>query len=89
MTLQNLPKSVIVYFVEGDLRSWLDAVHAGHHFEGWGSHSKAMSPVPYLTAAAAIGITRRDIDFFLKRLERKQAAVFEFINGFHQPGVSP
>ena len=41
----------------------------GHVFEGWGSHTNAY-PCGYLTAAAAIGMTREDVDTFLKRLDK-------------------
>eukprot|EP00095_Tigriopus_kingsejongensis_P010687 snap_masked-scaffold261_size233860-processed-gene-1.22 protein:Tk10687 transcript:snap_masked-scaffold261_size233860-processed-gene-1.22-mRNA-1 annotation:"o-phosphoseryl-trna selenium transferase" len=41
----------------------------GHTFEGWGSHSGG-TPCPYLTAAAAIGMTEQDIDLFIHRLTK-------------------
>lgn len=34
---------------------------------GWGSHSEDF-PIPYLTAAASIGINEKDIDLFIRRL---------------------
>ena len=40
-----------------------------YQFKGWGSHYSNY-PCSYLTAAAAIGATRQDIDLFLKRLEK-------------------
>ena len=40
----------------------------GHTFKGFGSHSDDY-PCAYLTAAAAIGMTRRDVDLFIKRLD--------------------
>ena len=36
---------------------------------GWGSHYDD-TQVPYLTAAAAIGMTRQDIELFIKRLDK-------------------
>lgn len=42
---------------------------AGYTFEGWGSHSKSY-PVAYLTAAASIGMTRKDVDLFVQRLSK-------------------
>ena len=41
----------------------------GHVFRGWGSHANNY-PRAYLTAAAAIGMTRQDVDTFLKRLDK-------------------
>lgn len=38
-------------------------------FENFNSHSKCY-PCPYLTAAAAIGIKREEIDLFIKRLQK-------------------
>lgn len=40
-----------------------------YQFIGWGAHYSNY-PCSYLTAAAAIGATRRDVDLFLKRLEK-------------------
>jgi len=40
-----------------------------HVFKGWGSHYDD-TRVPYLTAAAAIGMTQHDIDLFIKRLDK-------------------
>lgn len=38
-------------------------------FTGWGAHHNSY-PTSYLTAAAAVGTTKQDIDQFLKRLEK-------------------
>jgi len=38
-------------------------------FKGWGSHHNAY-PTSYLTAAASIGMTKTDVDQFLKRLDK-------------------
>ena len=40
-----------------------------YQFIGWGAHYSNY-PCSYLTAAAAIGATRKDVDLFLKRLEK-------------------
>jgi len=40
-----------------------------YQFIGWGAHYSNY-PSSYLTAAAAIGATRKDVDLFLKRLEK-------------------
>ncbi|XP_059471686.1 O-phosphoseryl-tRNA(Sec) selenium transferase [Neocloeon triangulifer] len=42
---------------------------SGHKFEGWGSHHSSY-PVPYLTAAAAIGMRRQDVELFVHRLDK-------------------
>ena len=53
---------------------------AGIEFEGYGAHADAYAHGPYLTAAAAIGITRLGVEQFVVRLRntiadfRKQAA---------------
>ncbi|XP_050082104.1 O-phosphoseryl-tRNA(Sec) selenium transferase [Anopheles aquasalis] len=39
----------------------------GYLFEGWGAHS-SLSNVPYLTASAALGVQRSEIDTFLTKL---------------------
>ena len=41
----------------------------GHTFEGFGSHCMSY-PVAYLTAAAAVGMTKDDVDAFVKRLDK-------------------
>ena len=41
----------------------------GHVFTGWGAHAKSYR-CAYLTAAAAIGMAKEDVDTFLKRLDR-------------------
>jgi len=40
-----------------------------HVFNNWGSHSNNY-PFTYMTAAAAVGLTRNEIDVFIKRLEK-------------------
>lgn len=42
----------------------------GYHFKGWGSHSESNPGTPYLTAAAAVGMTDQDVHLFIKRLEK-------------------
>lgn len=41
----------------------------GHVFTGWGAHTQNYR-CAYLTAAAAIGMTKEDVDIFLKRLDK-------------------
>jgi O-phospho-L-seryl-tRNASec:L-selenocysteinyl-tRNA synthase len=41
----------------------------GYEFPNWGSHSNEY-PCAYLTAAAAIGMTKDEVDTFLKRLDK-------------------
>ena len=42
---------------------------SGHTFYGFGSHSNEY-PCSYLTAAAAIGMQKEDVDLFIKRLDK-------------------
>ncbi|KAK7873918.1 hypothetical protein R5R35_012932 [Gryllus longicercus] len=42
---------------------------AGYKFEGWGAHTSNYS-VPYLTAAAALGMRKSDVDLFCHRLDK-------------------
>merc|ERR1712226_746646 len=56
-----------------------EKVFQGNHvFKGWGSHYDN-TDVPYITAAAAIGMTHSDINLFIKRLDitgtKKQRAI--------------
>jgi hypothetical protein len=39
-------------------------------FPGYGSHADAYPPGPYLTAACALGVSRGEIEEFLKRLDK-------------------
>jgi len=39
-------------------------------FRGYGSHTDAYPPGPYLTAACALGVTRGEIAEFLRRLDK-------------------
>ena len=39
------------------------------HIEGWGAHHDHF-PFPYITVAAAIGMTIEDVDVFMKRLKK-------------------
>lgn len=36
---------------------------------GWGAHNSNY-PVPYLTAAAALGMKKSDVDMFIQRLDK-------------------
>jgi len=50
----------------------------GHQFRGWGAHHNGY-PTPYLTAAATIGMERKEIDEFIKKLDecyRKLSTTF-------------
>ncbi|XP_050594155.1 O-phosphoseryl-tRNA(Sec) selenium transferase isoform X2 [Bombus affinis] len=40
-----------------------------YKFEGWGAHNSNY-PVPYLTAAAALGMKKSDVDMFIQRLDK-------------------
>jgi len=42
---------------------------AGHRFTGFGAHHSDY-PCTYLTAAAALGITKSDVDSFVRRLDK-------------------
>ena len=42
---------------------------SGYTFQGFGSHSNQY-PCSYLTAAAAIGMEKHDVDLFIKRLDK-------------------
>jgi len=42
---------------------------AGHRFTGFGAHHSDY-PCTYLTAAAALGITKLDVDSFIRRLDK-------------------
>ncbi|XP_039868254.1 O-phosphoseryl-tRNA(Sec) selenium transferase [Simochromis diagramma] len=42
---------------------------SGHTFRGFMSHSESY-PCPYLNAASAVGITREDVTFCIKRLDK-------------------
>lgn len=43
---------------------------AGITFEGFGAHSDNYPFSPYLTAAAAIGMTKNEVDRFIERLNK-------------------
>lgn len=42
----------------------------GHKFQGWGSHITSSNNVPYITASAAMGITKNDVDTFIDKLDK-------------------
>jgi len=42
---------------------------AGHHFTGFGAHHSSYL-CTYLTAAAALGVARSDVDSFIRRLDK-------------------
>lgn len=39
-------------------------------FPGYGSHADAYAPGPYLTAACALGVSKDEVDEFLRRLDK-------------------
>ncbi|XP_058824108.1 O-phosphoseryl-tRNA(Sec) selenium transferase [Topomyia yanbarensis] len=41
----------------------------GHTFQAWGSHN-GLAGVPYLTASAALGISREEVDGFISKLRQ-------------------
>ena len=41
----------------------------GHTIVGWGAHTEKYA-CAYLTAAADVGMSKRDIDLFLKRFDK-------------------
>src|SRR5690348_4801168 len=43
---------------------------AGISFEGFGAHSDKYPYSPYLTAAAAVGMTMNEVDRFVERLDK-------------------
>lgn len=47
---------------------------SGHYFKNFGSHSDCY-PTAYLTAAAAIGMTKEDVDLFISRLDKVMGKV--------------
>ena len=51
------------------MRKGDDKEVSGYTFQGFGSHSNDY-PCSYLTAAAAIGMERDDVDLFIKRLDK-------------------
>ena len=51
------------------MRKGDDKEVSGYTFQGFGSHSNEY-PCSYLTAAAAIGMERDDVDLFIKRLDK-------------------
>ncbi|CAL1529704.1 unnamed protein product [Lymnaea stagnalis] len=80
LTLENDPKGekateigsmLFTRFVSGTrvVAPGKDSEVSGHVFKNFGSHSDNY-PTAYLTAAAAIGITKSDVDLFIGRLEK-------------------
>ncbi|KAF7994293.1 hypothetical protein HCN44_003383 [Aphidius gifuensis] len=54
-----------------------------HKFEGWGAHNSNY-PIPYLTAAAALGMKKSDVDTFVQRLDKALVKVRR-----HSTSVTP
>lgn len=42
----------------------------GYKFRGWGSHTSSTNNIPYLTAAAGIGMKKEEIDTFTDKLDK-------------------
>ena len=42
----------------------------GHKFLGWGSHTTNSNNIPYITAAAGLGISKVEIDTFIDKLDK-------------------
>jgi O-phospho-L-seryl-tRNASec:L-selenocysteinyl-tRNA synthase len=59
----------VLRVVSGDTAKQVD----GYAFAGWGSHVDAYCIdgvlTPYLTAAAALGCTKQQVDLFIQRLD--------------------
>jgi O-phospho-L-seryl-tRNASec:L-selenocysteinyl-tRNA synthase len=43
---------------------------AGIWFDGFGAHTDKYPFSPYLTAAAAVGMTKHEVDIFVERIEK-------------------
>lgn len=67
-------KSIEGYVFKGWTREYLHDCQTITYLSklilGWGSHSPSMTEMPYLTAAASIGMTHKDIAQFIKRLDK-------------------
>lgn len=42
----------------------------GYKFQGWGSHISHSNNVPYMTAAAGLGMTKQEVDNFIDKLDK-------------------
>lgn len=42
----------------------------GYKFQGWGSHISHSNNMPYITAAAGLGITKIEVDSFIDKLDK-------------------
>lgn len=51
--------------ISGEAKKSVD----GYSFQAWGAHSTELG-LPYLTAAATVGMTKSDVDVFVKKLSR-------------------
>lgn len=41
----------------------------GYKFQGWGSHISHSNNIPYITAAAGLGVTKMEVDSFIDKLD--------------------
>lgn len=42
----------------------------GYKFQGWGSHISHSNNIPYITAAAGLGMTKQEVDNFIDKLDK-------------------
>lgn len=42
----------------------------GYKFQGWGSHISQSNNIPYITAAAGLGLTKAEVDSFIDKLDK-------------------
>ena len=80
MTLENFDKSKVsmigsMLFTRGvsgcRIISTIDLKTIdGYKFQGWGSHISHSNNIPYITAAAGLGITRNEVDSFIDKLDK-------------------
>lgn len=80
MTLENFDKSKVsmigsMLFTRGvsgcRIISMTDVKSIdGYKFQGWGSHLSHSNNIPYITAAAGLGITRAEVDSFIDKLDK-------------------
>ena len=61
--------NVCIFYYHRVIAPGKDTTVNGYTFKNFGSHSN-MYPYAYLTAAAAIGMSKNDVDLFINRLEK-------------------
>ena len=80
MTLENFDKTKVsmigsMLFTRGvsgcRIISTIDTKSIdGYKFQGWGSHISHSNNIPYITAAAGLGVTKTEIDSFIDKLDK-------------------